>query len=380
MDDADHRPTVGDQRDRHADDGEAVHEVGGAVERVDEPPDVGALAAGLLAEERELGCGVVQELADRVLARRVGVAHPVARPLRAHVARATEGVEHDRSAGRGRASRGDEQPVEVEIDRHRPVPPCSCSSSSFVPAATSCRRASASSATEVAAVGVDDERARFLAHEQPAEVVPRRVLVGMTVEVTVEMTRGDVAQRERGRAEGAELAPSERHAEATPTSATTARAMSVVGGRCDGVAGRAGRRRPAPRCSARRWLRSATSAHHGPSASSAHSEIAQYGMPRAQLVDPSTGSSTTVSSASTGPVQPDSSLSTRRPAACSTGSTAASATRSRRYWPGRSVRARRSVAAERGERAALRRGGDVEHGEEIVGRHRGAASTVTTAL
>ncbi len=36
--------------------------------------------------------------------------------------------------------------------------------------------------------------------------------------------------------------------------------------------------------------------------------------------------------------------------------------------------------AERGERAALRRGGDVEHGEEIVGRHRGAASTVTTAL
>ena len=118
----------------------------------------------------------------------------------------------------------------------------------------------------------------------------------------------------------------------------------------------------------------------GPSASSAHSEIAQYGMPRAQLVDPSTGIEHDGHSASTGPVQPDSSLSTRRPAACSTGSTAASATRSRRYWPGRSVRARRSVGPSVASAPRCAVGGDVEHGEEIVGRHRGAASTVTTAL
>ena len=82
----------------------------------------------------------------------------------------------------------------------------------------------------------------------------------------------------------------------------------------------------------------------------------QYGMCREQLVEPSTGSSTTVTGASSGPVQPDSSLSTRRPAACSTGSTAASATRSSAYCPGLSVRARRSVAPSGGQRTALRRG------------------------
>ena len=83
--DADDRLAVGHQCDRHADDREAVHEVGGAVERVDEPADLGALAAGLLAEERELGGGVVQHRLHRGLARGVGVADPVARPLLADV-------------------------------------------------------------------------------------------------------------------------------------------------------------------------------------------------------------------------------------------------------------------------------------------------------
>ena len=75
----------------------------------------------------------------------------------------------------------------------------------------------------------------------------------------------------------------------------------------------------------------ATSAQRGPSASTAHNEIAQYGIPREQFVEPSTGSTTTVVAASGGPLAPDSSLTTATPARASTATIAASATTSSAY-------------------------------------------------
>ena len=56
------------------------------------------------------------------------------------------------------------------------------------------------------------------------------------------------------------------------------------------------------------WL--TTSAASGPSRSSAHNDVAQYGMSRAALLEPSIGSITTVIAPSVGPVMPDSSLTT----------------------------------------------------------------------
>src|SRR6516162_5675574 len=64
-------------------------------------------------------------------------------------------------------------------------------------------------------------------------------------------------------------------------------------------------------------------------------------MPRAQFVEPSTGSTTTVTSASAGPVRPDSSLTTATSARASTSSTAASTKTSSAYCPGTVVRSRR---------------------------------------
>jgi hypothetical protein len=58
-------------------------------------------------------------------------------------------------------------------------------------------------------VRVDDHRARFLAHQQPAEEVPGRV-VGVDVDEAVDPTVGDVAQGERTRAQRPELLPWQR--------------------------------------------------------------------------------------------------------------------------------------------------------------------------
>ena len=93
---ADDRFAVGDERDRHPHHRQAVHEVGRPVERVDEPADVGALAATLLTEERELGRRVVEHRLDGRFARGVGIAHPVAGALLAHVARTVSTVDYPR--------------------------------------------------------------------------------------------------------------------------------------------------------------------------------------------------------------------------------------------------------------------------------------------
>src|SRR5919198_6342889 len=75
-------------------------------------------------------------------------------------------------------------------------------------------------------------------------------------------------------------------------------------------------------------------------------------MPREALVDPSTGSTTTVTGAPCRPLHPDSSLSTATGARPSRPRTAPSATRSMAYWPGRPVRARRSGPSMRRRAAA----------------------------
>ena len=68
--DGDHRLAGRDQADRHADRLEAVHEVRRAVERVDEPADLGALAALFLAEHRQARSRVRAPRAPRSRSRR----------------------------------------------------------------------------------------------------------------------------------------------------------------------------------------------------------------------------------------------------------------------------------------------------------------------
>src|SRR5579871_196540 len=79
------------------------------------------------------------------------------------------------------------------------------------------------------------------------------------------------------------------------------------------------------------WTWSTTSATRGPSRSRAHRLVFHHGSPLLALVDPSTGSRTTTTSALRS-WAPDSSLNTPSPARSSTPRAAVSATRSWRYW------------------------------------------------
>ena len=78
------------------------------------------------------------------------------------------------------------------------------------PPARMVRRASRVRGDQISPAGVDHARAGFATHEQAAEVVPRRVHVAEPVEVPLDVTGGDVAQRQRRRPEGAELLPRQR--------------------------------------------------------------------------------------------------------------------------------------------------------------------------
>ena len=140
MDDADDGRAVLDQRDRDADRGQAVQEVRGPVERVDEPAERRALAAALLAEERDAGRGHRERVAHRDLARRVDVADPVSRRLAPDVApRTTESCGDDLASG---ASRVLGRAGEVrEIECGHPAAARRLRSSGGVPAATRRRRA-----------------------------------------------------------------------------------------------------------------------------------------------------------------------------------------------------------------------------------------------
>ena len=365
---ADHRLAVGDERDRHADHREPVHEVGGAVERIDEPSHVGPLAAALLAEEREVGRGVVQHRRAPPPRWRCRRRSPSRRALLAHVARhhrtrrARRARPRPRRGRRRRAGRRDR----VRGRAHAREPRrCSAASSSAVPAATSWRRASASSTTSSRPLGVDDGRAGFPTHEQAAEVVPRRVLVGDAVEVPVEVAGGDVAERERGRTERPELAPRRAAPAATPRA-------RPPHGRCrrsvDGVSGVAVERRALP---ADRGVARAGGAvlHQGAQRT--------VGVDRAQRDRPVREVPRAVGRAvdriddhgdrGVGRTAPARLLAEHADAGgASTGRTAASATRSSWYWPGRSVRAAPFGRTEGRQGASLRGAGDVEECEQIV--------------
>ena len=352
---ADHRRAVGHQRDRDADDGEPVQEVRGAVERIDEPPDVGR--ARRPPPRRRPGCRARRRAARPRTTRSLAVSASLtqspgafARTLRAapnasSTIAATGARPRRRAAraarrGRGRrhsATAAIEPSSELRRARRRPAG-----------GARRGRSTTSSRSCSVARPG-----AGLRAHEQPAEVVPRRVPVGQPSSIAVEPARrrrrtarapptrargtAAIAQHRRGMPESATTASSTRVVGAGAT-ATPSRYGALAAHRGDALAGRR-RSRPARTAARRRRARTARSPSTGCS--------------REQLVEPSTGSTTTVIVGVAGPVQPDSSLTTAdRRGVQHRRATAASATRSSAYWPGRSVRARRALPPTSGTSAS----------------------------
>ena len=182
---------------------EAVHEVRRSVERIDQPTGVEILAAGLFAEHGQTGVAG-EQLPDRLLAREVGFAHPVARRLLPHAFEMTEVPAHDVAARvRGAVCRRQELAV---VERGHARPAISASASSPVPAATSWRARTDVVGRKIASLRVAHDCTRFDTREVPREVVPRRVEPAR-VEQPVEAADRDLAQTERGRAERTKLLP-----------------------------------------------------------------------------------------------------------------------------------------------------------------------------
>ena len=77
----DHRPSILHEGDADADNGEAAHEVGGPVHRVDHPHAVAARAAGLLGEDRDVGRALAEHANRRLLGRPVDLGDVVAGAL-----------------------------------------------------------------------------------------------------------------------------------------------------------------------------------------------------------------------------------------------------------------------------------------------------------
>ncbi len=112
------------QPDRHADRFETVHEVRGAVERIDEPTGLGAFAAFFFAEHGEAGLAL-EHLAHCLLAGDIRGGHPVAGRLLANFGRGAEVGAHDLASRARGTIGGDEECVEVEcghVRSHQAVP------------------------------------------------------------------------------------------------------------------------------------------------------------------------------------------------------------------------------------------------------------------
>ena len=191
-------------------------------------PTSARVAAGLLAEERELGSGVVQRRSrtarslavsasltqspgpfSRTLRAAPNASSTIAAPAAAARRAATSSASRSRSTLTGASLRA----------ARRAAPAC--------PRPTSCRRASASATDEVAPVGVDDERAGFLADEQrrrgsPTARAGRGARRGSR--------RGGRRRRRTARARpsrGRGTAATRAAPAASPTSAITARSIAV---------------------------------------------------------------------------------------------------------------------------------------------------------
>ena len=210
MHDADDRAAVVHEPDRHADRVEAVHEVRGAVERVDEPFGVGARRRPPLRRAPGCRCARRGVSPHRGLAREVGFADPVARCLlpRPRAARrsAQRPLRHRRRRRRvprpASASRSRARDRARSCDR----PFAARRRARCVPAATMRRRAVGIVRHERLAVRVEHGRAGFHAREDPAEVVPRAHRAA-GVDVRVEPAGRDLAERERTARERAVLLP-----------------------------------------------------------------------------------------------------------------------------------------------------------------------------
>ena len=377
VDDAEHGLTVDHQPDRHADRREAVHEVGGAVERIGEPPDVGALAALLLAEERDLRRRPLERGADRALAGDVGVAHEIAGMLLADVLRRGEAVAHDRARGDRGVDRDGEQVVEVEAHGH-----------------------------DSTARSADEQLGRARGHRLAASD-------GIGDDELAVARVGDVARRSRGTRAGHRGSPTgsarrsvQSRNPSSPPAATSQSASAAEPSdrnwrharlvrrhaddrdhgpvhlgdlrRGGGARRRATRPFRAPRCSEPRWRRSRRTRTAGRRHRARTARCPSTGCRVQQFVDPSTGSTTTVISAS-------SLAAPRRLLAQDPDRQGVEDGEDRGVGDRVEVVLARPVGArppldpgEPGERLALRVGGGGEGREQVVGRHSG--STVTMAL
>jgi hypothetical protein len=96
-------------RDRHREVREAVQEVGGAVERVDDPQPVAlAVGAAFLGQHRVVRVRLADGVHDLGLGAAVHVGDEVVAPLARHLQRVgTVEVAHDEVAGRARGRHGD---------------------------------------------------------------------------------------------------------------------------------------------------------------------------------------------------------------------------------------------------------------------------------
>ena len=172
--DADHRLAVDDEADRHADRFEPVHEVRGAVERIDEPTGVGARRRPLPRRTPRGRSRVRAPRAPRLRSRCRPRSPSRRAPSRARRAACRSARARSRrpraarvSAAASSASRSRRHVTRRRRHRARRA-------SSGVPAAITWRRALRIVGHELFSVRVAHDRARFDAREVTAEIVPRR--------------------------------------------------------------------------------------------------------------------------------------------------------------------------------------------------------------
>jgi len=111
-----HRDLVHHERNGYADGGEAVEEVGRAIQRIDDPSKAFGHAPRLLPEHGDVRCFLLEERPDRGLAREVDLGDPITREsLRLTLRGPSSGADHFAAHERGLSSGGAHP---FEVDRH----------------------------------------------------------------------------------------------------------------------------------------------------------------------------------------------------------------------------------------------------------------------